>query len=84
MKKATRPYDFGPCHVCGSKMRRATRDELYRVRRGWILLRAVPVGLCSSCGARVTTAAVAKRVQALMNTDRGRIVRIRALKWSAG
>ena len=69
---SNRSHDYGKCHVCGSKLRRSLRNEIFRRGRALILVKDVPVGVCRDCGASVMTAPVAKQVERLIRRGKGR------------
>ena len=55
-------YDFS-CEHCGGSVRRREVDrEAFRHKGKFVVLEAVPIGVCDKCGARFFDASVLRRV----------------------
>ncbi|MBI4583254.1 MAG: YgiT-type zinc finger protein [Planctomycetes bacterium] len=55
-------YDF-TCEHCEGKVRkRRVEREAFRHKRGFVVLKEVPIGVCENCGARYFDASVVRRV----------------------
>ena len=54
-------YDFS-CEHCGGLVRERVLDrEVLRHKGGFVVLEAVPIGVCEKCGARYFDASVVRR-----------------------
>ena len=63
-------YDF-PCEYCPGTVRERILDrEPISHHRGIVILENVPIGVCDHCGAHYVAAAVLKRAEAVLKSDR--------------
>ena len=76
-------YDYGTCHVCGGTMEERRVEQAYRAKDRWVVVRSVPVGVCTACGARVARSGVAKRIEELIKSGRGSPVEVLSVDWPA-
>jgi YgiT-type zinc finger domain-containing protein len=61
-------YDF-PCEYCDGTVRERVVDrEPVSHHRGIVVLDQVPIGVCDHCGAHYYSAAVIKRVEAVLSS----------------
>ena len=59
-------YDYGTCHVCGSRMEsRRIKQDIW-VRKKLIVVEDVPAGVCPQCGEKVVNADVGRRLAAVV------------------
>ncbi len=73
MKKHSKPYDYGRCHVCGEKMEERHINQDFWIKGKLLVIEDVPAGVCPQCGERVVRADVGQQVAALLSRPaRGR------------
>ncbi len=62
---------FGyPCEYCtGTVQERTVAREAFKHRAGFVILEAVPVGICDNCGNRYYSADTLKRVSAIASGE---------------
>ena len=56
-------HDYGKCHVCGATIEERNVDHSVQDGQDWLLIRAVPTGVCTRCGERVLRWQVAERLE---------------------
>ena len=55
-------YDYGVCHVCGSRMESKRIKQDIWIRKKLIVVEDVPAGVCPQCGEKVVSAEVGRRL----------------------
>ncbi len=71
-------YDYGACHVCGSRMESKRIKQDIWVKKKLIVVEDVPAGVCPQCGEKVVNADVGRRLAAVV-TDAKRFRKTRTI-----
>ena len=59
-------YDYGICHVCGSRVEEQLSEQTVRAGQEWILIESVPTGVCTKCGEQVLRWEVISRLEEIL------------------
>jgi YgiT-type zinc finger domain-containing protein len=59
-------YDYGTCHVCGGQLGEELTEQSINQSGEWVLIRAVPTGICQKCGEQVFRWEVTQRLEDLL------------------
>ena len=63
-------YDYGNCHVCGSKMKSRRIKQDFWIKKKLIVIEDVPAGVCPQCGEKVVHAEIGRRLAAVVRDTR--------------
>jgi YgiT-type zinc finger domain-containing protein len=63
-------YDYGGCHVCGTKMREKRIKQDFWIKGKLIIIEDVPAGVCPTCGEKVVKADVGRGITALLEDSK--------------
>jgi YgiT-type zinc finger domain-containing protein len=56
-------HDYGHCHACGGRVEERLTEQSVRDGEAWVLIRAVPTGVCTRCGEQIFRLSVAERLE---------------------
>ena len=69
MKKLTKEYEYGNCHICGERMTERLVKQDFWIKGKLIVLDGVPAGVCPRCGERVVKSDVGRTVAELLTNQ---------------
>ncbi len=55
-------YDYGHCHVCGSKMVSRRINQDFWIKKKLVVIENVPAGVCPQCGEKIVRAEVGRKL----------------------
>jgi YgiT-type zinc finger domain-containing protein len=81
------PWNGERCEYCDGPIAARKVDVARHQRRGLVLIRGVPAGVCRRCGARYFEGAVAKQLDGLLRSregERRKVVAVPVLRYAEG
>jgi len=63
-------YDYGECHVCGTRMAERRVKQEFWVRGKLMVIEGVPAGVCPQCGEKVVKADVGRSIAELVGNSK--------------
>lgn len=67
----TEKYDYGDCHVCGTRMIEKQLAQDFWIKDKLVVVEGVPVGICPQCGEKVVNAPTGRKIMELIgNTQK--------------
>ena len=59
-------YDYGHCQACGGTIEEKPVDHTVQAGGEWVLIRAVPTGVCTQCGEQILRWQVTSRLDEIV------------------
>ncbi len=64
-------YDYGHCHVCGSKMVSRRINQDFWIKKKLVVIENVPAGVCPQCGEKIVRAEVGRKLAEVVSHRKG-------------